>query len=190
MTPTSRQGNPVPARQGRSATIARQPTRIVPISPGSLALVAAGGLLGAAAREAVEQAVPTAAGAFPRATFAINLTGAFLLGLLLERLARAGPDTGWRHRARLMAGSGFLGAFTTYSTFAVESDLLVRAGHDSAAAAYAVLSLLGGVVATTGGIAVGALPRRWRLAALPLDPDVDEGPDLGDAPELPAGPVS
>lgn len=164
--------------------------------------VAGGGVFGAAAREAVEQALPTPHHGFPLATMLINLSGAFLLGVLLEALVRAGADSGWRRRARLLAGTGFMGAFTTYSTFAVEADLLVRAGRGALAAVYVVATVAGGLVAAAAGIVVASRPRLQRVGgrrragrlprvgqrpapyeaqegpwpgpALPVDPDVDE----------------
>jgi CrcB protein len=143
-------------------------------SPRAIALVAAGGLFGAAAREAVAQAVRTRPGTFPLATFVINLTGAFALGVLLEVLARAGDDRGWRRHARLLAGTGFLGAYTTYSTLAVEADLLVRGGHAAMAVLYGLASALAGPVAAAAGIAAATTTT---ARAMPIDPDLDDGAD-------------
>jgi CrcB protein len=123
-----------------------------------------GGVAGAAAREVLEQALPAAGDSFPAATLLINLSGAFVLGVLLEALVRSGDDVGWRHRARLMAGTGFCGSFTTYSTLAVESVQLARHGAWSTAAIYIVVSVLGGLVAAAVGIVAGAFHARWRLA--------------------------
>ncbi|UGT62660.1 fluoride efflux transporter FluC [Nocardia asteroides] len=131
---------------------------IVPLR--SLLLVGAGGLAGAALRYRLGVWFPHRAGGWPGATFAINVTGAFLLGLLLEALVRLGPDTGWRQRVRLTLGTGFLGAFTTYSTLAVDTDLLLRDGHPSTALTYGLGTVLAGGLATTAGIALGALLHR------------------------------
>lgn len=146
--------------------------------------VLAGGFLGAAARELVAQALPHRAGTLPWATLAVNLSGALVLGALLEALVRAGEDTGIRRRIRLTAGTGFLGAFTTYSTFAVESDLLIRAGHGAAAVAYLALTVVGGLAAVVAGVAAGAARGRLTLRELPVDPDVGAGGDSarGDGP--------
>ena len=95
-------------------------------------------------------------------TFVANLLGSFVLGLLLEALARAGDDTGRRRRARLLLGTGFCGGLTTYSTFAVESDLLVRDGHGGLAAAYLAGTVVTGLVAAVLGIAVAAGRHRRR----------------------------
>ncbi len=142
-------------------------------TPAGLGLVAAGGALGAAARKAVEQALPTARGGFPVATLVVNLSGALVLGLVLEALVRAGDDAGGRRRVRLLVGTGFLGAFTTYSTFALETDLLVRAGHAPTAVLYVAVTIAGGLVATVAGIAIGAGRGPASQAALPVDPDID-----------------
>jgi len=130
-------------------TTAGQGSRAHPAyrQPGILALVAAGGAAGTLARALVEQVFPARAGQWPWATFVINVTGAFLLGLLLQTLALGGPDTGWRRSARLGLGTGVLGGFTTYSTFAVET---IRSPA-LLAITYAVATvLLGGLAAAAG----------------------------------------
>ncbi len=158
---------------GQTVSRADGRARLLPLRWGAVGLVAVGGLFGAGAREAVGQALPAAAGTFPVAILLINLSGAFLLGLLLEGLVRAGDDSGGRRRARLLGGTGFLGAFTTYSTFAVQADLLVRAGRPATAVAYAAATVLGGVLATSAGIALGALGPWRRGPELPIDPEAD-----------------
>ena len=87
-----------------------------------------GGLLGAPARYLVEEALGDGGG-FPLATFVVNVVGALALGLLLESLVLAGAETSMRRRVRLGLGTGFLGAFTTYSSFAVEIELLADGGR-------------------------------------------------------------
>lgn len=136
-----------------------------------MATVAIGGFFGAAAREALEQAVHTSGGGFPLATFVINVSGAFLLGLVLEALARSGTDTGWRRRGRLLLGTGFLGAYTTYSTLAIETDQLFRTGHPGSGAWYAIASAAAGLVAAAAGIYLAAARRGTE--PLLIDPDVD-----------------
>lgn len=150
-----------------------RPPRPLHRTPAAVALVLAGGFLGAGAREATEQAVPDPHGGFPLATFLNNLAGAFALGLLLEALVRAGDDTGYIQRARLLAGTGFCGAFTTYSTFAVEIVQLGRADHPGTAVVYAIATVVGGLATTLAGITAATAGHRWRDARLPLDPDVD-----------------
>lgn len=123
--------------------------------PAALSLVFVGGALGTAARYGAETTWP-AEGGWPWATFVVNLLGAFVLGLLLEALLRRGPDLGRRRRLRLLAGSGFCGAFTTYSAFALESVDLIRGGETATAAAYLVSTVILGVIAAFAGIVVGA----------------------------------
>ncbi|GAA4028802.1 hypothetical protein GCM10023063_08120 [Arthrobacter methylotrophus] len=119
-------------------------------------VVAAGGILGASSRYGFGMALP-APDAWPLPTLLINLTGALALGWLLEELARSGPDAGLRRVARLGIGSGFLGAYTTYSTLALDSVHLFGAGRGMGAVWYLAASLFGGAAATTLGIWLGAL---------------------------------
>ncbi|MEV3966066.1 CrcB family protein [Nocardia sp. NPDC050193] len=140
------------------------PSAVTPLHlrVGAVALVGIGGLFGAPLRYQLGVWFPHAAGGWPVTTLAINIAGAFALGWLLEGLTRLGPDHGWRQRARLGVGTGFLGAFTTYSTLAVDTDLLLRGQHWSSAATYAVGTVLAGLVATTVGISAGARSRSRR----------------------------
>ena len=121
----------------------------------SVVLVLVGGTVGTALREAITLVVPRV-GDVPVATVGINVVGAFLLGVLLERLARSGPDVGARQDLRLLVGVGALGGFTTYSALALDTVLL--GSRDSAADAllYALGTLLAGAVAAWAGIAVAA----------------------------------
>lgn len=118
--------------------------------------VLAGGLVGTPARYAVARTLPAPAHGWPTATFTVNLAGAFLLGVLLEALARRGDDSGRRRLLRLGLGTGFLGSFTTYSALAVDTDLLVRAHRPGLAAAYALSSVVLGVLLAAAGVAVGS----------------------------------
>lgn len=120
-----------------------------------LALVFAGGTLGTAAREAVSLAVPRIDD-IPVAILGVNLLGAFLLGLLLEALARSGPDHGRRRLVRLLLGTGVMGGFTTYSALAADTALLAGGGRAGAAVLYGVGTVLLGAVATWIGIWVGS----------------------------------
>lgn len=129
---------------------------------GALFCVLVGGTLGTAARYVWETLVPTPEGAWPWATFSVNLLGALLLGALLEALVRAGGDSGWRQRVRLLAGTGLCGAFTTYSTLALEVSRLGSAGHADTAVAYGLVSVLGGVLMAWLGIIVAASVHRRR----------------------------
>ena len=84
-----------------------------------------------------------------------------MLGALLGFLALVGPDDGWRRNVRVFAGTGLCGAFTTYSTFALETTQLGHHGAPVTAVAYAVVSVLLGLVGAWVGIVVaGAALRR------------------------------
>lgn len=124
-----------------------------------LGLVAAGGTIGTALREAVTMVVPDL-DVFPIATFGINLLGAFALGLLLELLTRSGPDVGRRRGIRLLVGTGVLGGFTTYSALATATALLVMDGLWWWSMAYALGTVLLGAVMSVAGIALGHVRRR------------------------------
>ncbi len=126
---------------------------------GFIGIVAAGGVLGALARYGLGLVIP-APGAWPLPTLVINLSGALALGALLEGLSRRGPDAGNRRVLRLGLGTGFLGAYTTYSTLALDAVHLFSAGAAPAAAGYLAASLLGGAGATIAGIWLGARHHR------------------------------
>lgn len=161
-----------PGSTGLGSTGPGPAGRPVHLQPRFLTLVIVGGTLGTPARYAVGLALPTRPGGWPTGTLLCNLLGALLLGALLEALLRAGPDTGRRRLVRLAAGTGFLGAFTTYSTLAVETDLLVRSSRPVLAAVYAAGTVLGGLALSATGIGLAAVRHRRRhRPGLPLDPD-------------------
>ena len=116
-------------------------------------LVGVGGFLGANARYLMAKWVGTLiAGRFPLGTFVINVSGSFLLGLLGGVLAvRLVPQA---DNLRLALGIGFLGAFTTFSTFEMESHALLEDGAWMTAVAYIVASVLVGLFALRAGIVV------------------------------------
>ena len=96
------------------------------------------------------------------ATLGVNLLGAFLLGVLLAGLARRGPDVGRSRIARLAVGTGFCGALTTYSTFAVETDLLATHGRPAVALGYVAVSIMVGLAASAAGMHVHVARERRR----------------------------
>ena len=89
---------------------------------------------------------------FPYGTMVVNLTGCFLIGGVIHiATAQSWPDT-----ARLMLTVGFLGGFTTYSSFNHETMQLAASGAVGAALTNAAVTLLGGLVAGWLGIVVSS----------------------------------
>jgi CrcB protein len=126
-----------------------------PLIPPLLLLVGLGGAVGTAARYGLSQWLPASNG-FPWATLAANLVGALILGVLLEILARRDLTTRVQRQARLLIGTGFCGGLTTYSTLAVETDLLVHHHRAGLAATYAAVSVIAGIAVAGLGVAVTA----------------------------------
>jgi CrcB protein len=120
-------------------------------------LAALGGALGALARWALAEAVPSSPAGWPWATLLVNLTGCFLIGALLAALAARSPEPSW---ARPFLGVGVLGGYTTYSTFAVEVIELVDTGAALLASGYVLASVVGGVAAVALGASVVPRPAR------------------------------
>lgn len=120
-------------------------------------LVAAGAICGTYLRAALSGAFPHDIDAWPWATFFINMSGSFILGVLLESLVLTGSDTGWRKTVRLGCGTGILGGFTTYSTFVLEIEKMASAGALSLAFAYAAVSLVLGIAAAMLGMAMAGV---------------------------------
>ena len=110
--------------------------------------MAVAGAAGALARYGI--AVAVGLRTFPWSTLAINLTGSFLLGLLFH----TGVERGWSENLTVPLAAGFLGAFTTYSTFSNETFELLRTDQVGTAAAYLAASVGGGLLAAAGGYAV------------------------------------
>lgn len=131
----------------------------------NLALIVVGGACGTSARAGLEGAFGASAGQWPWITLGINVLGSLVLGVLLEALA-SGDDRGWRRSVRLGVGTGVMGGFTTYSSYAVETVNLMLAGQWLLALGYALVSVLIGIAAAAAGIvAVRRLRRRQRRAA-------------------------
>jgi len=135
-----------------------------------IALVALGGAVGTAAREALTLAFPvqtsgadgtigSVAPGLPLTVGVINVGGAFVLGILLAALTARGPDVGGRRTLRLTFGTGVLGGFTTYSALAAATAGLLMsgsAGQQLTGAAYAVGSIVIGGAASALGMWVGS----------------------------------
>jgi CrcB protein len=116
-------------------------------------LVVAGGAAGSLARYGIGEWL-NPGHELPAGTLLVNVTGAFALGALLTVLARRGDDSGARREARLLLGTGVLGGYTTYSALAVETDALLREGHVALGVAYALGSVVAGLLAAAAGATV------------------------------------
>lgn len=123
--------------------------RPVHLRPALVLLVMAGGSVGTLIRFGLSRALPWAGVGWPWATFTANITGALLLGLLLGSLSVIG-DSSRRRAVQLTLGTGLLGGYTTYSTFAVETMRL--GGHSLLlAAVYGLVSVVSGFAAALAG---------------------------------------
>lgn len=125
-------------------------------------LVFWGGGLGASARWLLTLGSPFTA---IQMTWAINVLGALCLGFLLAFLAGLGADQGRRKSARLFIGTGFMGGFTTYSAFSVQSAGLISE-NPLIFWLYSGATLLLGLLACWLGTRLGsAAARRRRISS-------------------------
>ncbi|GIF64386.1 hypothetical protein Ais01nite_24210 [Asanoa ishikariensis] len=124
----------------------------------ALAVVSAGGVLGALARYGIGHAWPTPASGFPWATFVINVTGCLLMGALMMLV----HDVFTRHHLlQPFLGVGVLGGYTTFSTYSVEIRGLIAAGATGTAVLYLFATLAAALVAVFAGMAAVRAVRRW-----------------------------
>lgn len=115
--------------------------------------VAIGGSLGAVARYLINiSPLAGAAGKFPLPTFIINITGSFLIGFLMIVLADKFDVS---ENVRMAVIVGFLGAFTTFSTFEMEIFGLIRDREFVTGFLYLFLSVFVGFVGVVAGVALG-----------------------------------
>ncbi len=121
----------------------------------AILLVALGGALGSVARYLVGGWIADWMGTtFPYGTFAINLTASFIIGFFLAFAQdRAGLSPYWR----LFIAVGFVGGYSTFSTYEYESIRLLQDGEFLLGAVYLVGSMTAGAIAAIGGITVGSL---------------------------------
>jgi CrcB protein len=112
-------------------------------------LIAVGGSLGAIARYGLSTFVyHTTSATFPWGTLVINLTGSFAIGLVIELFDTAIIPTEWRSLITI----GFLGAYTTFSTYTLETVNLLRDGELKLAVFNVVASNLVGILFVVLGI--------------------------------------
>lgn len=120
------------------------------------ALVALGGALGAMARVVVGDFFTRRYGtSWPWGTLVINVSGCFAIGLLVGVISARQLHPGWRYLLPI----GFVGAYTTFSTFALETERLVAQGAWNGAAAYVLISNVVGYFAVVCGAGLARLMR-------------------------------
>jgi CrcB protein len=128
-----------------------------------LAVIGAGGVIGAEARYGVSRWLPHGDAAFPWATLLVNVIGCLLLGVLMVAVVEIWSP----HRfARPFLGVGVLGGFTTFSTFGLDAVQLSRHHRPGAAILYVVVSVVACLLAVT----VGTVLLR-RVAGTPEEAD-------------------
>jgi CrcB protein len=118
----------------------------------AIAATAAGGAVGAVMRFLVSTWFVTRVGSgFPWGTFTVNVTGAFVVGIVLQLAA---TRSGFSPYLRVFLATGILGGYTTFSAFAYETYGLGAQGLTAQSFAYAAGSVLAGVAAVYAGIAL------------------------------------
>jgi fluoride exporter len=140
--PTRAGGSPFEVRQARRRPLLRWDV---------LVAIFLGGCLGGLARYAIVTTWPVATDRFPWPTLAINLSGAFVLALLIVAAAHSVPS----RYLRPLLGTGFCGAFTTFSAVVVTDDEFFAQHHPALAVGYLAASIVGGLAAAALGLIIG-----------------------------------
>lgn len=118
-----------------------------------LFLVAVGGAVGSVFRFLTGVAVTRLAGlSFPWGTLTVNVVGSFAIGFLTELVAR---KLNASMEMRLLIVVGFLGGFTTFSSFSLDTMVLIERGATVAAVSYVLASVVLSLLAAFGGLALG-----------------------------------
>jgi CrcB protein len=120
--------------------------------PAVLGVIAVGGVLGALLRYQIGRWWPTPTDHFPSATLTINLTGCLAIGVLLGVIGEMSSPP---PLLRPFLGTGVLGGFTTFSTYAVDIQTLLRHGDAGIALAYLFATAAGAVAAVGLGLYLG-----------------------------------
>ncbi|MFF4759240.1 fluoride efflux transporter CrcB [Streptomyces sp. NPDC001292] len=124
-----------------------------------VAVVALGGAFGATARYAVSQWLPAPAGGFPWAIFWINVFGCAVIGVFMVVIT----DVWGAHRlVRPFFGTGVLGGFTTFSTYAVDIQRLVDSGHARTGLAYLAATPCAALAAVWLAMTAARRVLKWR----------------------------
>jgi len=113
-------------------------------------VVFAGGCVGGYTRYAVTQAWSTPTYGFPWPTFTVNIVGALVLGVVLVLATRRERSL----RTRLLVGTGFCGALTTFGSVVVAADELLAHHRAATAVVYLVAATVAALLVTAGGVSV------------------------------------
>ena len=122
------------------------------LAPTILAVVAAGGALGAVARHGLDLLIPRDPGEVPWATLTANVAGSFLIGLAAVYLIERRQPSRWAYP---FVGTGILGGFTTFSTYAVQARILVGEDEAALAVGYVLGTLALALLAVRVGTVLG-----------------------------------
>ena len=115
--------------------------------------LAVAGAVGAVSRFLLDRHVQRVGGRWPRGTFVVNISGSFVLGLVTGAALYHGlPNT-----PRVLLGTGFCGAYTTFSTYTYESVRLLEQGDAGIALVNVFGSLVAGTMAAAWGLAISAV---------------------------------
>ncbi|MFJ5263274.1 fluoride efflux transporter CrcB [Streptomyces sp. NPDC088387] len=137
---------------------ARARPRPAPVQGTVLAAVAVGGGIGAAARYAAALQWPTPPGGFPWTTFWVNVAGCAVIGAFMVAVTEGRPA---HPLLRPFFGTGVLGGFTTFSTYAVDIQHLLDTGRPALALGYLAATL----AAALAAVLVGVRGARWAMAS-------------------------
>ncbi|MFE3830515.1 fluoride efflux transporter FluC [Streptomyces sp. NPDC059092] len=159
---TATAAGPAPARRlrGRLLAPAARVPRISPVAA-AVAVVALGGVTGASARYGASLLWPTGPGVFPWTTLTVNAVGCAVIGVFMVVIT----DLRTAHPlVRPFFGTGVLGGFTTFSTYAVDIQRLVADGRAGLGTAYLGLTLLAAFAAVWSAVWATRRVLKWRQA--------------------------
>ncbi len=130
-------------------TVPERALRLIRTRRDILLAIAVGGALGTAARWSLARALPHSPDEFPWSTLLANVVGCFALGVLMVVVVERLPSS---RLVRPFFGTGLLGGFTTFSTYAVDTRDLLAAGRPALAAAYLLATLVLGLLAVVAAL--------------------------------------
>ncbi|PWC04159.1 hypothetical protein DCE94_08325 [Agromyces badenianii] len=120
-----------------------------------IGLVVVGGALGTASRAGLSLVIPNLADV-PLSIAIINVVGAFVLGYLSSSVTFLGADSSTAKNLKLLLGTGFCGGFTTYSSLAIDTAVLIMRGSVGVSLLYSLGTVTVGGLATWLGLVAGS----------------------------------